>query len=465
MERDVQLLLGMINSADTKERVAGVVSLHKLCAKNPEAGACIAEAGAVPVCARLLNSGNTLLWQNALGILRHSASHSASARESIAAQDGCVSKLCSLLLVGANGGPSEDAAAALYAVAMGGAPAPSAAAPLEVAVRALLALLQTGEQEQREQAAEQLKYLAVTDAATRGEVQAAVLRAGGVAALVAALGGGGGGGMASRVVSESRRRLPHAVRQLSRMLSRRTYTVEAAAAAVLAALAYQSPDSSAAIMARGGVPALVDLLERSFGNDVVELAAAAALWNIGAGGSANLAAIRQAEGLAPLVRLLRSGEAAVQLKAAGALAELACDHACGRDIGRLGGVALLLPLLAGDADVPVQLEAATCVSRLVEVGENQQQLLQMAGGVAALEELRLSRSKEVRQQVLGALDKLKRGGTILDRGEKIYKLVSVAKMVMGYGSMLVPLLAWLKPSWGGAGAAAGVLVNGTASVA
>ena len=92
------------------------------------------------------------------------------------------------------------------------------------------------------------------------------------------------------------------------------------AADALRNLAYKCADNEIAIAKAGGIPPLVALVRD--GNDAQKLYAAGALRNLAANAD-NQIAIAQAGGIPPLVVLVRDGNDAQKSNAAGALQKLA----------------------------------------------------------------------------------------------------------------------------------------------
>lgn len=112
------------------------------------------------------------------------------------------------------------------------------------------------------------------------------------------------------------------------------------------------------IAAEGGVASLVALLESA--NAAVQGGAAGALANLADRCAANQAAIREAGGVPPLVRLVKVGEAGWKATAVGALRNLAADCPDNQAaIVDAGAVAPLVSLLSSDGAGVQELAVAT----------------------------------------------------------------------------------------------------------
>jgi hypothetical protein len=227
--------------------------------------------------------------------------------------------------------------------------------------------------------------------------------------------------------------------RLVRMLANNSSsTVQAQTVAVLVALAASTPSSSAASVQAGAIKTLVELLENSCAEAVLsqaaaalanlcngseasneqaivkaggikalvtllqaeardqedpaglQQAAAAALRNLAAGSEAISAAIIAGGGLPPLLRLLTSCRAVVQLQAAGALRNVATYSGGSRaEIGKATGcIGALMKMLHSNNEEAQEEAALTLASLSLRCPENQEDIAAQ-GAIPTLLQLEL----------------------------------------------------------------------------
>ena len=169
---------------------------------------------------------------------------------------------------------------------------------------------------------------------------------------------------------------------LLRLLARRG-SVAACTANLLAGLAGGSPELATAILAAGGLPALVSLL----GSDKTEgerWMAAGALTNMSPHGPEFSAAVVAAGGLPPLIQMLGSHSALLQMAAAKALRNVAGYRAGAGAVAAAGAIPPLAHILRSDSSsVTLRSEAAWAIANLAEEADADTSAALVAAGVVA----------------------------------------------------------------------------------
>ncbi|GLC67068.1 hypothetical protein PLESTF_000511500 [Pleodorina starrii] len=192
------------------------------------------------------------------------------------------------------------------------------------------------------------------------------------------------------------------ITRLVGLLDSRTAKIQIKAARSLMTLAANDANR-AAISQAGGIPPLVKLLDSS--DTGVQQWAAGALSNLAYENDANRVAIAQAGGIPTLVKLLDSSDNGVQQWAAGALAKRACENNNNRAaIAQAGGIPPLVKLL-NSSDTGVQQWAAGALSNLAYENDANRVAIAQAGGIPTLVKLLDSSDTGVQQWAAGALAK------------------------------------------------------------
>ena len=164
-------------------------------------------------------------------------------------------------------------------------------------------------------------------------------------------------------------------------------------------LARSSADHKSAIAEAGGIAPLVELTRS--GNAAAKEKAAAALANLAADSANNKAAIAEAGGIVPLVELAWCGNAAAEEKAAAALASLAFNADNAVAIAAAGGIAPLVELArSGSAAAKENAEAAL---QSLAVNDDNALAIAQAGGIAPLVQLARSGTAAAKEKAAGAL--------------------------------------------------------------
>ncbi|KAJ4459498.1 putative vacuolar protein 8 [Paratrimastix pyriformis] len=153
-----------------------------------------------------------------------------------------------------------------------------------------------------------------------------------------------------------------------------------------------------AIRELDGLPPLIALLRST--NEAVLENASGALWNCAAVGE-NRVALRKLGGLEPLVALLRSPNESVQENAAGAIRNCAINDQNKVAIRELGGLEVVVSLLEGAR--PSVLEKLVSTLWICSINPENKVAIQAAGGLPALVRLLTHPSQPIVEKALGTL--------------------------------------------------------------
>ncbi|EFN51368.1 hypothetical protein CHLNCDRAFT_141142 [Chlorella variabilis] len=184
----------------------------------------------------------------------------------------------------------------------------------------------------------------------------------------------------------------------------------------------RSGDNRAAIVAAGGIPALVQRISSSDAGDDLLEAAARLLNNLSVGSPANAAAIAAAGGIPAVVqclcssrseRHLRSSSCSehVQLQAARVLVILVRDPEIREAVAAAGGIPLLVQCLSSStseailrttASEQVQAAAAGALALLSRDSPDNSAAIAASGGIVALQQLLYSPPSEAVRRATAA---------------------------------------------------------------
>eukprot|EP00899_Mesostigma_viride_P001001 jgi/Mesvir1/10901/Mv08610-RA.1 len=437
----IPILLRVMRNGEPEAQAHAAGALRHIAAR-PAHRSVIHKAGGIEPLVDLLHLSYGEATNAKAAAALSSLVHDERCAESVMAAESAVSSLVRLLREGSPEG-KVHAAQTLTSLSQGSAKSAKIIVD-EGAVLPLAALVESGTDEAKRQAVAALGNMGVSDS-IRSSIAAAgvipqlvkLLRAKGCVAETGDSGNAGGGGDGADVEGsegdaksgaaaegvDSQHERPGykkngVVTLQGKILSQPTqarpvaaFEMRTTASAVVWSLSFNSPAISDSFWECGAVGPLLDLIvEGMHAGPYTEAAAnaAGALWNITSNCHEAIADVVEADGVDPLVQLLRSEDTVAKGNAAGALRNICSSGVANRTlVSERGAVPLLVSMIkSGATSLQSKAVSAGALWNLSAIDSRNRNNIVDAGGVPHLVDMLRSSNAEGRANAAGVLRNL-----------------------------------------------------------